>query len=108
MGIMKFQTREADILTGKFVGIIAVLALVLLCAEPASPGFLEDLKKGWQDLKASFQQAPEEAKEDGKETWKDVKKDAEKAARKSREAAKEAAEGANTGWQEIKDAVKSP
>ena len=95
-------------MTGKFVGIIAVFAFVLLPAEPASPGFLEDFKKGWQDLKASFQKAPEEAKEDGKDTWQEVKKDAEKAARKSREAAKEAAEGANTGWQEIKDAVKSP
>ncbi|MCF8051720.1 MAG: hypothetical protein K9L59_10830 [Desulfobacterales bacterium] len=95
-------------MTGKFVGIIAVFAFVLLPAEPASPGFLEDLKKGWQDLKASFQKAPEEAKEDGKDTWEEVKEDAEKAARKSREAAKEAAKDARTGWQEVKDAVKSP
>ncbi len=95
-------------MTGKFVGIVAVFAFVLLSAGTASCGFLEDLKKGWKDLKASFQKAPEEAKKDGKDTWEEVKKDTEKAARKSREAAKEAAEGAKAGWQEIKDAVKSP
>jgi hypothetical protein len=87
----------------------AALAAVffLLASAPATAGFMEDLKKGWQDLKASFSKAPEEMKADGEKTWEGAKKDASSAAGKSKEAVKDAARGAKEGWEEVKDAVKS-
>ncbi|MGD8367837.1 MAG: hypothetical protein PVG78_09355 [Desulfobacterales bacterium] len=87
----------------------AVLAAVflLLVSAPATAGSMEELKKGFEDLKTSIRKAPGEMKADGEKTWEGIRKDAGKAAKKSKEAVKEAPEDAEKGWEEVTDAVKS-
>jgi hypothetical protein len=87
----------------------AVLAAVFFLMAPAAPAgdTMEELKKGWEDLKESFRNAPEEMRADGEKTWEGAKEDAANAAEKSKEAVDDAGRDAKKGWEEVTDAVKS-
>ena len=88
----KIRTLSAAVLAAGFFFLVSA---------PATAGFMEDLKKGWQDLKASFRKAPEEMKADGEKTWEGAKEDASNAAEKSKEAVKDAAQDAKEGLEEV-------
>ena len=86
---------------------VAAAALLFVSPSPAAAGWVEQIKKGWQELKASFRTAPEEARKDGEKTWDKAREGAAEAADKSGEAARKAVKDAKEGWREVKDAFQS-
>ncbi len=85
---------------------IAILAVFVLTAFPASAGFWSDVKDGakktWEDIKKSGKQVPGKVADDAKESWSAVKDTGDKSGKAVKREVTNAPDDIKNGIDEVK------